>query len=65
MEIWVARGDLVQPFTHALGPKSFYPGRDKSGLEGITQTLPMIGASEGAQPSVAGRVRNLTFHFEK
>jgi hypothetical protein len=31
-----------------LGPKGFYSGRDKSDLEGMTQTLMMIGASEGA-----------------
>jgi hypothetical protein len=33
-----------------LGPKGFHSGRDKSGLEGMTQTLIMIGASEGALP---------------
>jgi hypothetical protein len=31
-----------------LDPKGFYSGRDKSGLEGMTQTLAMIGANEGA-----------------
>jgi hypothetical protein len=50
---------------HDLVPNDFYSGRDKSGLEGMTQTLTMIGASEGALPGVAGRIKNLTFHFEK
>jgi hypothetical protein len=46
-------------------PKGFYPGRDKSRLEGMTQTLTIIGASERTLPGVAGRIRNLSFHFEK
>jgi hypothetical protein len=45
-----------------LGPHS---GREKSGLEGMTQTLTMIGASEGALPCVAGRIKNLNFSFLK
>jgi hypothetical protein len=71
MEIWVVYGDLVHLYRsiallpHDLGPKGFYSGRDKSDLEGLTWTLTMIGASEGALPGVAGRIRNLTFHFEK
>jgi hypothetical protein len=48
-----------------LGPKGFYSGRDKPDLEGMTQTLTMIGASEGALPGAAGRIENLTSHFEK
>jgi hypothetical protein len=51
--------------SHDLGPKGFYSGRDKSGLEGTTCTLAMAEASEGALPGVAGRIKNLTFHFEK
>jgi hypothetical protein len=50
---------------HDLGPKGFHSGRDKSGLEGMTPTLTMLGASEGALPSVAGKIKNLTVHFEK
>jgi hypothetical protein len=40
-----------------LGPKGFYSGRDKSDLEGMIQRLAMIGASEGALPGVAGRIK--------
>jgi hypothetical protein len=50
---------------HDLGSKGFYYGRDKSGLEGMTQTLTKIGASEEALPGVAKRIKNLTSHFEK
>jgi hypothetical protein len=50
---------------HGLGPKGFHSGRDTFLLEGMTQTLAMIGASEGALPAVAGRIKNLTFYFEK
>jgi hypothetical protein len=46
---------------HDLGSKGRYPGRDKSGFESVTQTLTMIGASEGALPGVVGRIKNLTF----
>jgi hypothetical protein len=42
-----------------------YSGEDKFDLEGMTQTLTMIGASEGVLPGVAGRTKNLTFCFEK
>jgi hypothetical protein len=44
MEVWVAHGDLIHLqrsvalFPHDLGPKGFYSGRYKFGLEGITQT---------------------------
>jgi hypothetical protein len=44
MEIWVVHEDLVHVqrltalFPHDLCPKGFYPGREKSGLEGMTQT---------------------------
>jgi hypothetical protein len=71
VEIWAAHGDLIHPqilialLPHDLGPKGFYSGRDKSGLEGITRTLTVTGASEGTLPGVAGRIKNLTFHFEK
>jgi hypothetical protein len=40
----VAHGALIHllrstaPLPHDLGPKGFYLGRDKSGLEGMTQT---------------------------
>jgi hypothetical protein len=50
---------------HDLGPKGFYLGRDKSGLEGMTQTWTMTGASEKAMQGVARRIKNLTFHFKK
>jgi hypothetical protein len=48
-----------------LGPKGLHPGRDKSGLEGMIPTRALTGASEGALPGVAGRIKNLTFYFEK
>jgi hypothetical protein len=48
-----------------LGTKGFYPRRDKSGLKDTTQTWTLIEASEGVLPRVAGRIKNLTFHFEK
>jgi hypothetical protein len=48
-----------------LGPKGFHSGTDESGLENMTQTLTMIGASGGVLPGVAGRIKNLIFHFEK
>jgi hypothetical protein len=48
-----------------LDSKGFYSRRDKSGLKVMTQTLTMIGASEGALPGVAGRIKNLTFYFKK
>jgi hypothetical protein len=51
--------------SHDLGPKDFYPRREKCGLEGMTWTWTMTGASEGALPGVAGRIRNLIFHCEK
>jgi hypothetical protein len=50
---------------HDLCPKGFYSERDKCDLEGMTQTLTMIGASEGSLSGLAGRIKNLTFHFEK
>jgi hypothetical protein len=50
---------------HDLGPKGFYRGSDQYGLGGMTQTRTMIGASEWALPGEAGRIKNLTFHFEK
>jgi hypothetical protein len=65
MEIWVAHGALVHLqrlialLPHDLDPKGFYSGRDKSGLEGMTRTLTMKEASEGALPGVAGRIKNL------
>jgi hypothetical protein len=31
----------------------------------MTQKWIMIGASEGALPGIAGRIKNLTFYFEK
>jgi hypothetical protein len=31
----------------------------------MTQTRTMVGTSEGALSGVAGRIKNLTFHFEK
>jgi hypothetical protein len=40
----VVHGDLchlqrsIALLPHELSPKGFYPGRDKSGLEGMTQT---------------------------
>jgi hypothetical protein len=37
---------------HDLGPKDFY-----SDLDGMTQTLTMIGASERALPGVAGKIK--------
>jgi hypothetical protein len=43
-----------------VGPKGFYPGRDKAGLESMIQTLTMltmIGASEEALPGIAGRIK--------
>jgi hypothetical protein len=45
MEIWVAPRDLIHVLSflallsHGLGSKSFYSGRDKSDLEGITWTF--------------------------
>jgi hypothetical protein len=45
---------LVALLPHDFGSKSFYSGRDKFGLEGMTQT--MIGASEGALPGI-GRIK--------
>jgi hypothetical protein len=42
---------------YGLGFKGFYPGRDRSGLEGMTSTYVMIGASEGALSGVAGRLK--------
>jgi hypothetical protein len=48
---------------HDLGPTGFYPGRDKSGLEGMTRTLTMIGASEGTLPDGAGRIKKSNFLF--
>jgi hypothetical protein len=42
-----------------LGPKGVYPGREKPDLEGMTWTLTMIGAIEGALSGVAGRIKNL------
>jgi hypothetical protein len=44
---------------HDLGPKGFYPRRDKSGLKVITQTLIIRGASKGALPGVAGRIKKI------
>jgi hypothetical protein len=43
---------------HDLGPKVFYPGRDKSGLEGMTRTCILTGVSERALSGIAGRVKN-------
>jgi hypothetical protein len=69
--IKVAHGALVhlQRLTvlmpHDLGPKGFYPRRGKSGLEGMTWTLTMIRASEGALLGIAGRIKYLTFYFKK
>jgi hypothetical protein len=63
MEIWVAHGDLIflqiliTLLPHDLGPKGFNSEREKFGLEGMTQTLTMTGASEGALPGVAGRIK--------
>jgi hypothetical protein len=37
--------------------KGFYSVRDKSGLEGMTQILTMIGASEGAMLGTAERIK--------
>jgi hypothetical protein len=60
MEIWVAHEELlclkisIALLPHDLGLKGFHSGRDKFGLEGMTQTLTMI-ASEGTLPSVARR----------
>jgi hypothetical protein len=48
---------LIDFLSHDLGPKSFYSRRDKCDLECMTQTLIMIGALEGALPSVAGRIK--------
>jgi hypothetical protein len=42
-----------------------YSGREKFGLEGMTQISTMIGASEGALLSIAGKINNLNFYFEK
>jgi hypothetical protein len=42
---------------HDLGLKGSHSGRDKSGLEGMTQTLTMVGASEGALSGVARRIK--------
>jgi hypothetical protein len=42
---------------HDLGLKGFYPGRDKYGLEGMTQTLTMIGASEGDPVRCSSRIK--------
>jgi hypothetical protein len=44
--------------------KAFILG-DESDIEGMTQTLTMIRESEGALPDMAGRIKNITFHFEK
>jgi hypothetical protein len=40
-----------------LGFKGFYRGRDKVGLDGMTRTSIMIGASEGALPGVEERIK--------
>jgi truncated hemoglobin YjbI len=49
---------------HGLIPRGLHSERDKSGLEDMTKTLTMIGSSERAQPDIAGRIKNLSFHFE-
>jgi hypothetical protein len=54
--IKVPHGDLVLS-PHDLGFKGFHSGRDISGLEGMTQTLTMIGASEGDLTGVEGRIK--------
>jgi hypothetical protein len=56
---------LIALLPHDLGPKDFYSGRYKFGLEGMIRTLTMRGTSEVALAGVAGRIKNLTFHFEK
>jgi hypothetical protein len=43
--------------SHDLGFKGFYSGRDKFGLEGMTQIVTMLGASERALPGVEGRIK--------
>jgi hypothetical protein len=40
-----------------LGFKGFHSRREKFSLEGMTQTLVMIGALDGALPGVAGRIK--------
>nr|XP_020026246.1 cysteine-rich secretory protein 3-like [Castor canadensis] len=59
-ETQVVYGDLIRLLHHDVGPKGFYPGRDKAGLESMIQTLTMltmIGASEEALPGIAGRIK--------
>jgi hypothetical protein len=69
--IKIAHGHLLhfQKLTalscRGLGSKGFHSGRHKFGLEGMTRTSTMIGASDQALPAVAGRIKNLTFYFEK
>jgi hypothetical protein len=46
-----------------LGLKGCYSERDKFDLEGMPQTLTMIGTLEGALPAVAERIKNLIFYF--
>jgi hypothetical protein len=41
--------------SYDLGPKGFYSGRDKSGLEGLK--ISNDRASEGALPGMAGRIK--------
>jgi hypothetical protein len=48
---------LIALLSHDLAPKGFYSRRDKSDLEGVTQTLTMIGVSEGTLPGVVGRIK--------
>jgi hypothetical protein len=39
------------------GPKDIFPERDKFCLEGMKQTLKVIGTSEVALPGVAGKIK--------
>jgi hypothetical protein len=48
---------LIALLSPDLGPQVFYSGRDKSDLECMTQTLTIIGTSEGALPGVAERIK--------
>jgi hypothetical protein len=69
MELCVPHGGLL-PLQRSIAllpldfsPKGFYSERDKSGLEGMTQTLTMIRALEGAPARCSRKDRESTFSF--
>jgi uncharacterized protein (DUF58 family) len=54
---------LIALLLHDSGPKGFYPGRDKSGLEGMIRTLTMIEASEGTPARYSRKDKKSNFSF--